>query len=333
MNFKRIAIVKLSSLGDIIHTLPALSVIRSRYPGSEITWFVSPPGAKLLENFTGIDNIVPVNIKNGSILKRIKGLKRILSVHRCKYDIIFDFQGLIKSAILSRLIGKYTVGFNKSNLREPVARYFYRDTVSPFNEKNHVIKKNLHLLSSVGIDSEEIIYPVKELICSERLKKFFSEKGLEAGNYVVLNIGGGWDSKLLSQEQNIEILNGIDPLKKKVILWGNEKEEKRADMLEAVTGEIKSPFLNFSELIFFIKGADVLISSDSLPLHIADVTGTRSVGIFGPTSPERNGSMNDQSKSVVNIFDCSFCYKRTCSHKKCIKSLDLSLIGNYINGK
>ncbi len=331
MKYRNIAIIKLSSLGDIVHTLPAFSILRKQFPDSKITWFAEPTGAELLENFSGIDEIVPVDVKSGNFLKRLRNLKDVLSGRRGKFDIIIDFQGLIKSAALSRLLGKHTAGFNKRNLREGLARFFYKYTSKQFNETDHVIRKNIFLLSIIGLHSEVIVYPLRSLSFSKEADRFMKDHELEPGKYVILNTGGGWESKLLSADQNKKILNDIDQKFKKVVLWGNGSEERSADMISGTGGIIKAPFFDFTDLIVFISNAGFLISSDSLPLHIADITGTRSVGVFGPTSPKRNGTLNAESISVVNEIDCSYCYKRRCSHKSCIENIDLSVITEFIN--
>ena len=331
MRYNNIAIVKLSALGDIVHSLPALAVIRSEFPSSSITWFAEPRGAELLRNFSGIDNIVSVDLKTGSILNRFRNLLKILSDHRGKFDIIIDFQGLLKSAVFARLLGKNTLGFNKTNLKESAAGLFYKETSTPFDDKNHVIKKNIHLLNFAGLFSDEIVYPLKALSFTRTTEQFLNNTVLEPGKYVILNVGGGWDTKLLSVVQNMKILSDIDPKYKKVVLWGNNSEEEKADLLSKENGIIKAPFLNFTDLILFISNAGFIISADSLPLHIADATGTRSVGIFGPTSPARNGTLNKESLSIVKEIDCSFCYKRKCSHKSCIEELDISRITDFVN--
>ncbi len=333
MKYSRIAIVKLSSLGDIIHTLPAVSLIKTEYPTSSITWFADPYGAELLKNFSGIDNIVSVDLKSGGIIQKIGNMNKILSAYRGKFDLILDFQGLIKSAFLSRLLGKNTAGFGRGNVRESQARIFYRMKPSFFNESDHVIRKNIHLLSVMGIFSNEIVYPMKTLEFTPGMKGFIEENRLEPGRYVILNVGGGWETKLLSIEQNLEVLSEIKSDLKRVILWGNREEEIKADIISGTSGVIKVPFMNFTDLILFIANAGSLISADSLPLHIADATGTKSVGIFGPTSPERNGSLNRDSISIVNKIECSFCYKRKCSHKSCMVNIDLSPITNFVNGE
>ncbi len=331
MKIRSIAIVKLSSLGDIIHTLPALNLLRSNFQEAKITWFAETSGAELLASFSGIDEIVPVEIKKGGFFNKIVKFWSVVSEYRGNFDVILDFQGLIKSAVFSRLIGKNVIGFNKANLREPLSSLFYREKVTLFNEGRSVIEKNIHLLNLVGISSDNINYPLKELFFSKEIEKFFMENDLKSGKYAILNVGGGWESKLLSIERNVKILSGIDAGIKKLVLWGNGSEEKKADEVVRLSEAIKIPFLTFNDLILLIKYGGVLISADSLPLHIADVTDTRSVGIFGPTNPKRNGSLDKRNLSVVNKIGCSFCYKKSCSHKKCLKGINLSLITDYVN--
>jgi heptosyltransferase-1 len=331
MDDKRIAVIKLSSLGDIVHTIPAVSALRSAFPRAVISWFVEPAGASLLENFSGIDHIIPVNLKRGSLTGRISGLGKTLKLYKGGFDMIFDFQGLVKSAVLARLLGKPTMGFSRLNLREQQARFFYRDTVPYFEEENHVILKNLHLLSAAGISTVEISYPMKPLEFSPETGTFMKENGLGHGNYVILNIGGGWESKLLSHEQNLDIFNKIHGSLKKVILWGSPLEKERALRLSRDSGALITPFFNFMDLIQFIRNADTLISADSLPLHLSDAAGTRSVGIFGPTSPLRNGSMNRESIAVTNEIGCSFCYRRSCGHRDCISGINTADIAAFVN--
>ncbi|MCI0471245.1 MAG: hypothetical protein L0Y73_06290, partial [Candidatus Aminicenantes bacterium] len=182
-NYSRIAILKLSSLGDIIHTLPAFSILRKSYPGAKISWIAAPAGAKLLENFPGIDEIIVVDLKSPSLVNKFREVKRIISKYRGKFDLIIDFQGLLKSAVLAYLLKSYTVGFHKKNLREPLARFCYNKSASIFAEGRHVIWKNIHLAGmstgSAGRPSQgEIVIaypPLKEVRLSESAAKFFAE--------------------------------------------------------------------------------------------------------------------------------------------------------------
>jgi heptosyltransferase-1 len=338
LTYADIAILKLSSLGDIIHTLPAFNLLRTRYPDAKISWIVEPAGAKLLENFTGIDEIIIIHLKAPTLANKFKEVRRIIRRYKNRFDLIFDFQGLLKSAVLSYLLKSYVVGFNKRNLREPAARFLYGKRADIFDENNHVIYKNIHLANSVGDSAGQaaapettIAYPSLKKIPSEKsLVDFFSENKLAAKKYFILNVGGGWETKKLTDNQYIHIvkrlkekLRGGDRI---VILWGNEQEKETAAEISRQTGAVMSAFLSFSLLIRFIGQSRFIITADTLPLHIADMVGAPSVGIFGPTSPGRNGSLLKESSAVYENLSCNFCYKKKCGKMECIKNLNLEKV-------
>jgi len=222
------------------------------------------------------------------------------------------------------------LGFNKKNLREPISSLFYTKTAEQFDEGKHVIKKNINLLRSIGISEKTISFPLDKLSESGKLKNFIKEYGLQNNNFIALNIGAGWQSKLLTAAQYIEMINDLKDHSKIIVLWGNRDEEIRADHIVKMTGAIKSPFFNFSDLILFLQLSKVLISSDSLPLHISDMVGTPTVGIFGPTSPERNGPLNSNKLIIHNKLECSNCYKRYCKYKKCLENPNIEKIKEFI---
>jgi heptosyltransferase-1 len=337
---KNIAIIKLSALGDIIHTLPAFTLLREAFPHSKISWFVEPVGAKLLKNFTGIDQIIIIDLKKKSFLNQLKEIIRIRSLYGKKtFDLVLDFQGLVKSAALAWLLkGKMSVGFHKKNLKEPIARLFYRQTVDFFDEtdqpnyRNHVAFKNLHLANfdgsiSAKIHWDSINIPLADLDRWDKgVKEFLSRHHLEPGRFLILNIGGGWESKLLYPSQYIDIVNGIKEKYKTVILWGNEKEKKVAEQVSQKTDTVMADFFNFSELILLIKYSRLVVSGDTLPLHLADLVKTPSVGIFGPTSPFRNGSLMQDSISIYEKLPCGFCYKKKCGTIECIKKINIDKV-------
>ncbi|UCH92985.1 MAG: glycosyltransferase family 9 protein [Candidatus Aminicenantes bacterium] len=328
--YKNIVIIRLSSLGDIVHAVPAFNLLRKQYPRAKISWFAEPAGAKLLKNVSGIDEIIVLNLKVKGFSNKIKEIMRIRSLYRKQFDLIIDFQGLLKSAVLARMLKGYAIGFGKKNLKEPQARYFYKHRVDPFDENNHVIFKNIHLIKGLVNPSNPLVvqYPLKHIPISQKLGDFLSGNSLERGQYIIFNIGGGWESKLLDIRQSIEIINRIKnrygyPL---VILWGNERERHAASEISRQTQTLMSDFFDFSELILFIQYSRLIVSADTLALHVADMVKTPSVGFFGPTSPWRNGSLLKESDAVYEKLACSFCYKKKCGKIDCIKRISIDKI-------
>jgi heptosyltransferase I len=319
---KSIAIIRLSSLGDIVHTLPAFQLLRKHFPEAKITWIVEAPGAALLENFSGIDEIVTFNLKSRqSLSAKIFFLFRFVRRRRRRFDLLIDFQGLVKSALLAFLLGGARLGFGSRNAREPMAALFYSRRADFFPEERHVIFKNIHLLSMLGINETIVEYPLKKLSPSSQLQQLLSELNWPDKRYIILNIGGGWPTKVLSAAQWLEIVDGLRPDYPLVLLWGNEQEKATAAAVARQSGVALAFFMNFSDLICFIGQALLVISGDTLALHLADLTKTPAVGIFGPSSPQRNGPLFSQSRVIYQKQPCSFCYRRKCATMTCLKEI------------
>jgi lipopolysaccharide heptosyltransferase I len=319
---KNIAIIRLSSLGDIVHTLPAFQLLRTHFPEAKITWIVEAPGAALLENFSGIDEIVVFNLKSRQgLFAKIFFLINFVRRRRRSFNLVIDFQGLIKSALLAFLLGGKRLGFSAQNAREPMAALFYSCRAVFFPEERHVIFKNMHLLSRLGINETTVEYPLKKLPASPQLQQLLSKLNWPDKRYIILNVGGGWPTKVLSATQWLEIADGLKLDYPPVLLWGNEQEKETAAAVARQSGVVLTFFMNFSDLICFIAQALLVISGDTLALHLADMTKTPAVGIFGPSSPQRNGPLFSQSRVVYQKQACSFCYRRKCNTMTCLKEI------------
>lgn len=319
---KTIAIIRLSSLGDIIHTLPAFQVLRRHFPEARITWIVEAPGAALLENFSGIDEIVVFNLKSQKgLFAKIFFLFRFVRRWRRRFELLIDFQGLIKSALLAFFLGGQRLGFNAQNAREPMAARFYSRRAVFFPEEQHVIFKNMHLLSTLGIHDTIVEYPLKKLAASPRWLQWLSGLHWLDKPYIILNVGGGWPTKTLAASQWLEIADGLKPHYPLALLWGNDQERETAAAVARQSGVPLAPFMDFNDLICFISKALLVISGDTLALHLADMTQTPAVAIFGPSSPQRNGPLFSPSRVIYKKQPCSFCYRRKCATMTCLKDI------------
>jgi heptosyltransferase-1 len=320
-----IAIIRLSSLGDIVHTLPAFQLLRKHFPAAKITWIVEASGAALLENFSGINEVVVFNLKSQKgLFAKLIFLFRFVRRWRRRFDLLIDFQGLIKSALLAFLLGGTRLGFGSENAREPMAALFYSRRADFFPEDRHVIFKNIHLLSTLGINETIVEYPLKKLSASPQLQQLLAKLNWPDKRYIILNIGGGWLTKVLSASQWLEIADGLKMDYPLVLLWGNVQERETAAAVARQSGVAITFFMNFSDLIYFIGQALLVISGDTLALHLADLTKTPAVGIFGPSSPQRNGPLFLQSRVIYKKQQCSFCYRRKCDTMACLKEIPIA---------
>jgi lipopolysaccharide heptosyltransferase I len=314
-------IIRLSSLGDIIHTLPAFALLRKNFPKSKISWIVENKGEEILKFVSGIDKIIKINSfkwrKNFFHISTWKEAIQFRKKIKNNFNVAFDFQGLIKSGIIAYLSkSKQRFGFNKKNLKEPISSYFYTHSLNELDENLHVIRKNIKLLELIGIKEEKIEFPIKipsELIFS--IEKILKDIGYDFGKKLVLiNIGGGWETKRWDIDNFIKLakwLKGENTFP--LFLWGTKNEKELASKGCKEANLPLLPFLSIPELMAIILKSSLLISGDSFPLHFASANFIPVVGIFGPTNPERNGPIQAHDRVIFNKISCSFCYKKKCS--------------------
>src|SRR5947209_2731532 len=205
----RILIVKLGSIGDIVHTLPSLAAIRRALPRAEISWVVERRAAEILRDNPLLNRLIEVDTKalrrwpmsGETLLAPRQQLRRLRA---SSFDAALDFQGLLKSASIARLAGaKLAYGFAREALREPPSRFLLNKTVR-VPTKSHVIVKNLALVKgAIGIpvptDPAEFEFPIATTAAHER-EADEALVGINDG-FAILNPGGGWPTKLWSAER------------------------------------------------------------------------------------------------------------------------------------
>jgi lipopolysaccharide heptosyltransferase I len=317
-------IIRLSSLGDIIHTLPAFAALRRGFPGARIAWVVEAAGKDILGLVPGIDAVI-VRCEKGWIRKI-----------RDKDQIALDLQGLIKSALIACLSGaRKRIGFSGKNLREPVASLFYTDRLEGFPEDGHVIVKNIKLLSKLGLDAgtEEYEFPIVIPASLDRtVENALIELGRRSGQGIVLcNVGAAWESKRWAPKRWIELIMRI---RKEglfyLILWGNAAEKDVALRIGIATGTPVAPFFTVPEVLALIKGSRLVISGDTFALQAACALDVPVVGIFGPTNPVRNGPFRARDRTALFPMDCHPCYKRTCPSAKCMSAVEAGVVAGLV---
>lgn len=292
----KIAIVKLSSLGDIIHSMVALQFIKKYHPESKIDWIVE-------EKFEGIlTNNPHLNAIHTVCLKEIKSWRLLLNeIRKIKnfgpYDVVIDAQGLIKSSIVTRFIkSKKRVGFDKRSIRESLATFLYTDQVYIDYSKN-TIDRMVELICfpiGVKVSRNQIINKSEFIHTSSRVR-------IPKSPYIVFVMGSTWENRNYPKEKFLRVAKSLQVCC--VVLWGNEKEKeiafwmkKQSDLIEVL------PLLSLDELKYVIKNSTLLIGNDTGPTHMAWGLNTPSITLFGPTPVHRvyqtpiNKILNSSSK-------------------------------------
>lgn len=280
----KICIVKLSAMGDIIHAMVALQFIKQEFPEAQIDWVVESSFAGVLKNNPHIDNILEVNLKSikkkkSEIFTQIKLLK---SYSKNSYDIVIDAQGLLKSAIVSKIIGaKVIAGFDKESIREGIASFFYDKKVHIAYDANTIERNATVICEPLGIKitSEKILNKEKFLFSSSSVKNL-----PEIFNLFV--IGSTWESRNYPKEKFIEIAEALEI--ETFIVWGSEEEHRKALWMQDHSRYIhilKKTTLD--ELKYVISKCSLLIGNDTGPTHMAWGLNIPSITIFGPTPTNR----------------------------------------------
>jgi len=280
---KRIAIVRLSALGDIINSTIVLQFIKKHYPTARIEWITEEAFAPLVQQLPDVDVVRVMPIKR---IKKERSLSLLnQSIRQLKalgeYDVIIDMQGLLKSAITARLIGKNVHGYSKKSARESLAASFYASTSEvPYSE--NIIKRNIKVVSDAlnfTVTDQEILDKKPTLPIGNKPKfiKTFKEK------IVTIVAGASWESKKYPKEQLVEICNALDV--RIILTWGNQEEFHEAVWLaERAHRAIVAPELNLVTLSHLIAHSDLIIGSDTGPTHMAWALNRPSITLFGPTT-------------------------------------------------
>lgn len=269
-------ILRLSALGDVIHTIPAVAALRATNPN--IAWVVEAPYAELVEIVAGV-RAIPVRMKRwasepGQLIAAMRAVRG--------QDVSIDFQGLVKSAAWGRVSGaRRRIGFAPSAIREKPALLFTNRWVKVDTTK-HVVEQNLELAGvSAGGEERWDAFPADP------------ENKLAAFNgATVILPGAGHPRKIWPHFRDL-----AKQLDNVVVVWGPGEK----DLADAIGAPLAPP-TNLRELAFVLRHARVVIGADTGPLHLAAALGTKVVGLYGPTNPARNGPYG-QLEHCVNRFE------------------------------
>ncbi|WP_323587052.1 lipopolysaccharide heptosyltransferase I [Aliarcobacter butzleri] len=305
---KRIAIIKLSAMGDIIHAMVALQYIKRKYPNLQIDWFVESTFAPILENNPDINQIIKLDLKSIKKDKKeiINQIKLIKKYEKNSYDLVIDAQGLIKSAIVSFFLGKNRVGFSKNSTREKLASFFYTKRVDIAYDKN-AIERNVKILSQAlnfEITKDDILNKKPFLFYKNENEVMYEYLSKDKKN-VLFVIGASWPSKMYSKEKFAKIINNLD--ENCLITWGNEAEKDIADFIANISKAKVLPKLDLNSLKAIMSKVDLVIGNDTGPTHMAWALNIPSITLFGNTPGYRNTYITNtnkiiESKSIVNPF-------------------------------
>jgi lipopolysaccharide heptosyltransferase I len=284
---ERFLVVRLTALGDILHTVPAVAALRAAHPGAKIDWVVERKWAPVLEGSPALDEVIPFDRR--SMWGAIECVQRL---RENRYTCAIDFQGLYKSSLLAVLSGaSRRIGFDRAWAREANAAMFYTERVAPLD--HHVAELNYSLAEQAGASrpaSPE--YPLRVPAGgAASIRARLHDLGI-TGEYIVVGPGGSWRAKCWPAERHGEFCREFEKKNSiRIVVTHGPGEKPIADEVlraAAPSCPVAIP-TTIEELMGLLSHARFLVAADSGPLHLAAALGTPVIGLYGPTDPARNG--------------------------------------------
>ena len=293
---QRFLIVRLSSIGDIVHALPAAAALAETFPQAQIHWVVEKRHALLLKGNPHLHRIVVLDTLGWrrhltSSVTRHEIRNGVGALRQTLYDAALDFQGLWKSAVVAWLSrARERIGFAERWLREPSAAVLYTQRVSP-RERIHVVEENLALVEHLGARAHRWQFPLPR---NEADDEYVARQlaAMDAGDFIIMNPGGGWRSKCWSPANYSALIRQWENSRpEQILLTGSPSEEPVISEILQGSSAKRARYLptTLVQFIALARRARLFIGGDTGPLHLAAAVGAPIVGIYGPTDPVRNG--------------------------------------------
>ena len=309
---KKVAIVRLSAMGDIIHTLASFQFLKNCLKDTEVTWFVEEKFAAILNNNPDVDKIVPVNIQSLKNEFSISTLKKIYKVVKNSYDfdLVIDVQGLLKSAILARVAGNNIAGLDSESARESLASFFYNQKFKVDCSDIAPMRFALLLSQALGIEiTKEMMLNKLPYLYFERdadtdmLDDYFNTEKKS----ILIVTGASNESKTYPAEKFTEVANLLKNYNV-LLIAGSEKERRVATIIEENSNAKLLPTANLNSLKYAVSKCDLLIGGDTGPSHIAWAMNKPSVILFGstPRTMMMETPINIAITSGAKVHPCRF---------------------------
>ena len=342
-----ILIVKLSAIGDVVHTLPSLASLRKLYPHAHITWVIEEAASDLIKGHPDLDRVIISRRKRwiGEIKKgRINVFKEvgqfIKELRSRRYDLVIDFHGLLKSAVIVFLSsGKRKLGYDSM---QEMSGLFLTEKIAEDMDK-HAVGRYLDLVHYLGrkdsvpngntgrqcvndaqacVGAPAFLIPVTEED-GKKVARLLKSKGVGESGFVAVSPVALWETKLW-EEQSFARLCDLIYLKYglPVVFTGVEKES-----IARIRAQMKTPAVSLAgetslrELACLYRRAALVISTDSGPMHIAAAVGTPVVALFGPTDPARTGPYGKGHRVLQQELPCSPCFLKKCTSGECMRRI------------
>jgi heptosyltransferase-1 len=299
-----IVLVKLSSLGDVVHALPVAAALRAGFPRAHLSWIVERREAALLRGNGVLDAVVDVDtrgwrrslapvdlVRAGAALRELaRGLRA------ARFDVALDLQGLVKSGLVTAATrAPLRIGFTAAVCRERLNALFTNRHVTPPVSARHVVEQYLAVLEPLGVAPAAIAFPLPADPAAEaRADAFFGRSGMKPHDRLVVMLpGAGRADKRWPADRFAALAGSLtaEAGASVLVVWGPGEQDTAQAIVDSARGDRTrlAPATTIEELIALLRRASVAVGGDTGPLHLAAALGVACVGLYGPTAAERNG--------------------------------------------
>ena len=305
----RVLVVKTSSMGDVIHTLPAIEDATKAIPGIKFDWLIEEGFQEIPAWHDSVDKVIPIGLRRWRKSWRktfISGeLKLFLKrLRENKYDVVIDAQGLIKSAVPAKFTKGILCGFDKSSAREGLAARFY--------DRKFAVDKSLHAIDRVRrLFALSLGYVYQDSLPAVKLNLNPNEEDKKGTLFLH---GTTWPSKHWPDDSWLELGRLLKEKGEAIYLpWATDQEKDRAEWLGKELNISVLPKLSLTEIAELMLKAKAVVGVDTGLTHLAALLDVRSIGIYGSTDVGLTGAMGVNHKNLKSNFECSPCLSKNCN--------------------
>jgi lipopolysaccharide heptosyltransferase I len=334
----KILIVKLSAIGDVVHTLPVLHALRTHWPDAHITWLVEEAAAELVLDHPNLDRVLISRRKHWARgLKtacRRHHLRAIVSFIRelrdTRYDMILDFQAALKGAMLIALAhGRRKIGFGPGMQHQEYSYLALNTRIPMVSMEIHALERGLMLLEAIGVPRGEIRYdlPIDAGIRQIADRLLGQHPDHVNRTAIAINPVAQWKTKLWPAERFADLADRlIEEHNAAIFFTGGPQDRPEIERIKTGMRHHAASLAGRTtliELAAVYERMACIISTDTGPMHIAAAVRRPVVALFGPTAPQRTGPYGSCHRVVCAPVDCRPCFRRECDACRCM--LDISV--------
>ena len=328
MEYNNILIIKMSSLGDVLHTLPFVAELRERFPHARLTGLVHPQFSGFVPDPPMVDEVIyfdKVKFNKMSLGKKWSCFKEMRSLlHSRNFDLVIDMQGLFKSAVLAAISGcNNRIGY--CEMREGSG--LVSKAITGAHAKDHVIERYLDVARYLGCAIKDIRFPMPDLQKEWQAVQEKTEAVKEP--YVVLVPGARWETKKWPIEYFSELAEMILRDGKQVVLAGGPEDTSLGSQITRLSPGVTdlTGKTGLRELGALIQHSTAYISGDTGPLFIAAAMKRPLIALYGPTRPDRTGPYGSSEAVIIRApVSCAGCLKKRCSKWICMKAITPEMV-------